>query len=87
VKRQAELEDLRFLTAVNMKNAFLWDVTLWLLLEPTIRRRELGTALAVVPSSAFLVTLIIETICFSETSVLTREIRRHIPEDGILQNK
>jgi hypothetical protein len=32
-----------------------------------------------------LVTLMMEAICFSESSVLTRETLRHIPEDGILQ--
>jgi hypothetical protein len=35
-----------------------------------------------VPSSPILVTLMIEAICFSETSILTRFIC-HIPEDGI----
>jgi hypothetical protein len=39
----------------------------------------------VVPSSPFLVTLIMEAICSSETSVLTRAKRRHIPEDGSRQ--
>jgi hypothetical protein len=33
-----------------------------------------------------LVTLIMETICFSETSGLTRTTRRNIPEDGIFHS-
>jgi hypothetical protein len=44
----------------------------------------LGTAN--VPSSLTLFILLMETMRSSETSVLTRTTRRHIPEDGILHS-
>jgi hypothetical protein len=40
----------------------------------------------VVPSSPILVTLMMEAIRSSETSVATRVIRRNIPEHGILHS-
>jgi hypothetical protein len=75
---------------VTMKNAVFSDITPCgscknRCLGKTYRTvlRLLATA-NVVPSSTILVILMTEAIRSSETYVLTRATRRHIPEVGIL---
>jgi hypothetical protein len=50
------------------------------------QRASVAVTANVVPSSPILVTLVIEGLSFSETSVLTRTTRRNNTEDGILHS-
>jgi hypothetical protein len=69
-------------TFLTIRNVIFWDVTPRGSLFLCSVLRFLVTAN--VPSSPILVTLIMEAIRSSETSVLTRAIQRSIPECGIL---
>jgi hypothetical protein len=65
-----------------MKNGVFWDVTPC---GSCISSQRASVAShGYVPSSPIIVTLMKEALSSSETSVLTRSIRRNIPEDTIL---
>jgi hypothetical protein len=75
--------------AMATKNAVLWDIMPRGCCKNIIFIRSVLRWLVTanfVPSSPILVTLMIEELRSSETSVITRATLRSIPRDGIRRN-
>jgi hypothetical protein len=74
--------------AVTMKNGVFWDVTPCGSYKNLVFLYNVCRLLVTdnVPSTPILVTLKIETLTCSETSVLTRATQRNIPKDDILHS-
>jgi hypothetical protein len=68
--------------AVTNNWCTLWRNTIWVLFH-SVHRLLVTTK---IPSSLILVTLMMEVLCFSETSVLTRGTWCTIPKDDILHS-
>jgi hypothetical protein len=73
--------ELGTMLAVNSNRSMLRSVIVCL---RSVLRLLVTTS--VIRISPILITLMMEVTRFSDTSVLTRATRRHIPEDGILRD-
>jgi hypothetical protein len=74
---------ISLLPQARRRKLLCWRMASSGMLRRVALRRLLVTA-NIVPSSPILVTLMMEALGFSETSLLPRATRRHIPEHGIL---
>jgi hypothetical protein len=84
--KQFELRTKRYRDSVdvNCKSIFK-KASFGMLRRVALVRTDVSEA-NVVPNSPILVTLMMEALSSSETSVLTRATRRNIPEDAVLHS-
>jgi hypothetical protein len=72
------------LPPISSLSHFLAFFLIWLMFHCSVF--QLLVTANIVPSTLIRVTVMMEAISSSDTSVLTRATRRHIPEDGIIHS-